>query len=167
MSSTYIWSDLHLGHQNIIKYCNRPFSTTDEMNNKILSNWKNMVKDKDEIWNLGDVAMCEMKKVENLKPIITSMPGHKILILGNHDYTDLNYWKEVGFHEVYKYPIIYNKWFILSHDIVFLNEHIPYKNIHGHTHDKSMDSPQYVNVSLEKINYQPVDLDKLMIDILI
>jgi calcineurin-like phosphoesterase family protein len=28
----YIWSDLHLGHENVIRYCNRPFTDAVDMN---------------------------------------------------------------------------------------------------------------------------------------
>lgn len=157
----YIWSDLHFSHFNIIKYCNRPFQSAEEMDNVIIENWRKTVKPNDIIFNLGDVAMCEMKQGDKLKTLIQSLPGYKVLVLGNHDKRDINYWLDVGFSEVYKYPIIIDQWFILSHDTLFMNSNIPYINIHGHVHDKSINHKSYVNVSVEVINYTPINLDEL------
>ena len=40
----YYIADLHIGHNNVIKFDNRPFSNIEEMNNKIIENWNNKVK---------------------------------------------------------------------------------------------------------------------------
>lgn len=159
MSKTWIWSDLHLGHKNIIKYCNRPFKDTAEMDAALIQAWQDTVGKEDTIINLGDVAMGGYP-IAKLQPIISSLPGHKILILGNHDFhRPAGYWREVGFDEVYRHSIIYDQWYILSHAPVFLNEKMPYNNIHGHTHDKSYASQCYTNVSVEVTGYKPVDFD--------
>jgi hypothetical protein len=44
----YIWSDLHLGHENVIRYCNRPFAGVSEMNTVLLNAWKSTVKSSDD-----------------------------------------------------------------------------------------------------------------------
>jgi calcineurin-like phosphoesterase family protein len=67
----------------------------------------------------------------------------------------------MGFEEVYRYPIIYKGFYILSHEPVYLNEHMPYVNLHGHIHSKKYDSKQYVNLSVEMINYTPVLFDDI------
>ena len=50
----YFISDLHLNHANIIKYCSRPFSTVDEMNSTLISNWNNIIKP-DAIFDIESV----------------------------------------------------------------------------------------------------------------
>ena len=36
-------SDLHFGHYNVLKYDNRPFSSIEEMDKKIIENWNEVV----------------------------------------------------------------------------------------------------------------------------
>ena len=156
----YIWSDLHLRHENIIKYCNRPFETIEQMDKTILDNWKKTIKNNDRLFNLGDVIFGDK---ETAKRIIENLPGRKILIMGNHDRKhSINWFKDIGFEEVYPYPIIFNEWFILSHEYVFLNENMPYINLHGHIHDKNLNQKCYINVSVEQTNYKPIRLDEIM-----
>jgi calcineurin-like phosphoesterase family protein len=95
----YIWSDLHLGHGNIIRYGNRPFSDMAEMNEALLYAWEVTVKPGDTIINLGDITLKFIK--ERLTETIHKMPGHKILVMGNHDRRKhVRWWMDVGFDEV-------------------------------------------------------------------
>lgn len=76
----FFTSDTHFNHANIIKYCDRPFKNTDEMNEAIIKNWNEAVTDKDEIYHLGDFGFGP-----NLDNMARRLKGKKYLIRGNHD----------------------------------------------------------------------------------
>jgi calcineurin-like phosphoesterase family protein len=54
MKNIFFTSDTHFYHTNIIKYCNRPFSSVEEMNQKLIENWNNTISEHDTIFHLGD-----------------------------------------------------------------------------------------------------------------
>jgi calcineurin-like phosphoesterase family protein len=78
----YFTSDLHLGHKNIIKYCDRPFHDVDHMNDVIIDNWNSVISDDDVVFILGDVAFGDKR---DLEVYLARLSGRKILIQGNHD----------------------------------------------------------------------------------
>ena len=85
----YFTSDLHFDHANIIKLCNRPFNSVQEMNESIIYNWNNKVNFSDMVYILGDITMN--KDPEVARKYIERLNGSKVLIQGNHDYFVKNY----------------------------------------------------------------------------
>jgi len=75
-------SDTHWGHKNIIKYSNRPFSSVEEMNEKLILNWNERVQQHDIVYHLGDFAFLPY---DQLKKTARRLNGEKHFILGNHD----------------------------------------------------------------------------------
>ena len=159
MLNIFLISDMHFGHENIIKYENRPFHSAAEMDDAIIRNWNIVVKKEDEVFVLGDVSFYNKEKTAE---IIKSLNGRKYLILGNHDMNhSVMWWKDVGFDEVSKYPIIFDGFYMLSHEPLYVNENMPYANIHGHIHHLKYDSKQFFNVSVECINYTPINFEQV------
>lgn len=157
--AVYIWSDLHLRHKNILQYENRPFSSVEEMERTLLSNWRKTVASNDTLINLGDVWFGPK---EECSKIIHNLPGKKILILGNHDRAhSLQWWRDVGFDEVYPYPILYDEFYLLSHEPLYINSSMPYANVYGHIHNRSFDDIQSMNVSVEKLGYSPISWEEV------
>lgn len=156
----YFISDLHLGHKNILDFNQRVHSDIEEMHVAITEKWNKKVrKDSDIVWVLGDVAMTE-SSLEWLN----FMNGSKRLILGNHDTFDYSMYykyfdKVMHFHKGYK-------GMVLTHIPIHPNE-LVYRswkyNIHGHIHHESLNNlgPQYFNVNMDIVGYEPIHLDEI------
>lgn len=112
--TTWIGSDIHINHRNILKYCPErrlglPFPDTEPevdamvqtMNNLIRDNWNSMVAPDDEVWIIGDFAMG---KIEKAPDYIRSLNGYKNLVRGNHDETIIKriHEKREGYTDLFK-----------------------------------------------------------------
>jgi len=78
-------SDIHFFHQNIIQYCNRPWTSADEMNEGIIRNWNEVVGKDHKVFIIGDLAMGGRGKADRLASMLYRMNGELYLIPGNHD----------------------------------------------------------------------------------
>lgn len=78
----FFTSDMHFGHEGIIKFANRPYSNIEEMDNALINNWNNIVPADGLTFVLGDIGFCSKSKIVN---IFKQLNGTKILIRGNHD----------------------------------------------------------------------------------
>jgi calcineurin-like phosphoesterase family protein len=90
MNNLFFTSDHHFGHNNIIKYCNRPFENVDEMNAALIKRWNEKIPPDGDVYHLGDFALCHPEKLEE---ILDQLNGRIHLIIGNHDAAALNYKK--------------------------------------------------------------------------
>ena len=83
----YYIADLHLGHENVIRFDNRPFDNVMEMNRCILENWNSRVTKDDTVFILGDFIWAKEPEWMTYLP---SFRGNKVLIRGNHDPKELS-----------------------------------------------------------------------------
>lgn len=113
----FFTSDLHLFHENIIKYCNRPFKNTEQMFKFIKRNWNSVVGKEDEVYMVGDLTLEKTSHLPQLKNMIKSLNGTKHMIVApTHDLMRPREYEEIGFTTVH-YPAIQlpNGWFV-GHD---------------------------------------------------
>ena len=82
----FFTSDTHFGHENIIKFCNRPFANAKEMNETLINNWNRVVGPDDTIFHLGDFAFGGSYLWNNM---LDRLNGHIYLVIGNHDRKNL------------------------------------------------------------------------------
>jgi calcineurin-like phosphoesterase family protein len=150
-----IWlsSDIHLGHENIIRYCGRPFANADEMNEALIERHNAIVRPSDHWYHLGDVAMRK-----DFLHIVQRFNGHRRLLLGNHDIYPVQDYLKAGFEKIMAWRMMDNH--VLTHVPIHpLSMGRFAGNIHGHIHDSPSFGSQYLNVSVEAINYTPITFE--------
>lgn len=161
MGNVFFIADTHFGHENIIKYENRPFLSVKEMDQYMIERWNEVVGVDDEVFHIGDFSFYSNPVNES---ILKKLKGKKYLVIGNHDKESVAQYYSIGFQGVYDFPILYNGFWILSHEPVYINQNMPYANIFGHVHA----NPQYKDVSsqsfcvsVERIEYRPILFEEI------
>jgi calcineurin-like phosphoesterase family protein len=190
LDKTFITSDHHFGHSRVIIYCSRPFKDVQEMNEKMILEWNNVVGPSDLIYYLGDFSMSFLP----VELYTKQLNGRKILIAGNHDhchgahkrsknpenqakwiqkYID-NGWDEVHFSGEFEIPGVAN-----------MNvNHMPYLEpskdgqdirhakfrptddgrflLNGHVHEKWAQRGKMINVGVDVRNFKPMSFREVV-----
>ncbi len=143
MSIRYI-SDCHWNHKNILRYDNRPWANTVDMEHDMIELWNKTVDPNDTVYILGDVVWSN--KYEEWVRILKQLNGQKYIVKGNHDKTEiLNLLKEYNFirnwshQEVIQDPVVNGKsrYVVLNHSPMpfFVNMHHDNTyHLYGHVH---------------------------------
>jgi calcineurin-like phosphoesterase family protein len=189
VTKTFFTSDTHFSHTNIIRYCDRPFADTDEMDEAIIANWNAVVSPDDTVYHLGDIALGPIDK--SLAKV-ARLNGHKIAVLGNHDRPFMrmgkadedDWWRR--YNGVFQHVWSWEGGNFASGARVFRLSHFPYTGdhtptdrhaehrpvdegiplIHGHTHTTdrvtfSKNGTPQIHVGQDAWNFTPVSLDEI------
>ncbi len=178
MSKIWFSADSHFGHRNIIKYCNRPYDSTDEMDRDLIENWNQVVGAQDEVYYLGDFAL-DFKRVRQVAPLLK---GKIHLVAGNHD---LCHSSNQGSGSYYRHylaagfvDICESTSLEIAGETVLLC-HLPYFDpldpdtrlpeykpddqgnwlLHGHVHERWKTSGRQINVGVDVWDFFPVSLE--------
>jgi calcineurin-like phosphoesterase family protein len=79
---TWLTSDHHWDHRNIIEFCARPFRDVTHMNEEMIARWNRVVSPEDVIYYLGDFTLGPP---ETWGKFAHRLAGTKLLVPGNHD----------------------------------------------------------------------------------
>lgn len=159
---TFFTSDTHFFHENVIKFCNRPYESVEQMNQALIANWNKVVAHEDHVWFLGDFSFGKIPETEG---ILYRLNGIKHLITVNHDRKGrcqgLDWSKHfVDQHDYYRLKIGNNK-FVLCH-FPFSSWERGYINLHGHWHSTPADYHSkwmQHDVGVDMNNYTPLVLE--------
>jgi len=141
MSKTYITSDLHFGHKNILKFCpetrGKYYGDIDYMRESMIEEWNNIVNEEDVVYILGDVCFGSAIKSA---VIVNRLNGRLILVKGNHDHEIIRHNKEFrdAFDSIHDYlTIVYDGTFVVMFHYpiaTFDKQHRGAVHFHGHLH---------------------------------
>ena len=149
MSKVFFIADTHFGDNDVFLMSgeNKFFDSVKDKDEEIIKNWNTTVSPEDIVFILGDFGDM------NYWPRLS---GKKFLIKGNHDREE---------HCNSLYPIVYENFFILSHEPMWVDEDGPYANIFGHVHNnpiyKTVTSRSYC-VCACRNDYTPIAFEKIV-----
>lgn len=185
MANYYI-ADTHFGHQNAIRFDNRPWNTAEEMTEGLIERWNSVVNKGDTVYILGDFLWD--KSIE--RQVLGRLKGHKALIKGNHfrvseegrqhfiwikDYAEI---KDSGYNVIMcHYPIPFyrasydpHKIMLCGHvhttaeDVLLTSLRKQMRETREKTGDKSLSCGNILNVGCMKdyMDYTPRDINYLV-----
>ena len=164
-------SDLHFGHTNVIRFDGRPFADRDEMDRVLIESWNARVQPDDTVYIVGDLCFRNSRQPEWY---LQQLKGHKILILGNHDWPILDNPKAKEYLDgIEKMLMIQDG----GEKIVLC--HYPIAewrgffrgtwHVYGHIHNRKNESYQYMRTKERALNagcminyYMPVSFKELV-----
>ena len=180
----FFTSDLHFGHENVLKFDDRPFETVEEMDEELIRRWNNKVDKGDLVYVLGDL-IWKTANNEALS-ILKRLNGQIILIKGNHDRFIKNATAKNALAGLKDYDDICvaladgtTRRCILSHYFMpfYIGHRYSAIHLHGHSHntEESLEEEhitaylrargynlEVYNVGCMYWNYEPVTLDEIL-----
>lgn len=176
MTKTWVIADTHFFHTKLITLCGRHKDFTD----RIIESWHKQVQPDDIVYHLGDVGFyAGGDQKRRLYKVLQSLPGHKILIRGNHDRLPIAWYLncfmavmesavvDVMYTTGCRHPRNYYFKVLLSHTPQPIPEGVDV-NLHGHFHNNesyhweepmvNLLTPEHRLLTIEELGYKLVPL---------
>lgn len=158
----FFTADEHYGHKNIIRYCNRPFSSVDVMDKVLIDRHNTVVGWNDIVIHAGDFTL---QNTEAALKIIAKLNGVHIFLKGSHDYW-LTSMAHLHFGHIWEKRI---------KDLYVVVCHYPMRswprsfhgsfNLHGHCHGRMEPLKNQLDIGVDNCDYYPLSLEQAIRDI--
>lgn len=150
-------ADEHYFHANSIRYCDRPFSSVEEMNETIIDNHNKLVRPGDVTVHAGDFAF--VKTEQQVNEILKRLNGSHILLRGSHDK-----WMGPKYHEIWS-KRFGNQLVVCCHYAMRVWEASHYNSwlCYGHSHGQLPPEGKSWDVGVDNNQFYPVAFDHLEI----
>ena len=178
----FFTADQHFGHENIIEYCNRPFSSVEEMDEEMIRRWNEKVGKDDTVFHLGDFTLGSQHQAAYYWEQLSGF----IYILNNtwhHDKRWINvqapymdprmpYYNSKGISIIAKPPLCVLEPMEARTEVPIVLCHYPLArwdrghygswHLHGHSHSQYQTPGLIYDVGVDNNDFYPVSLDQVV-----
>ena len=167
-------SDYHMYHDNILKFCNRPFANARDMNESFFENHNKVVRPGDEVYFLGDLGFGHGDRTKITEHIASRLHGQIHWVFGNHDKHETKKangfaWKgndkiiKIGVHKIHLYHYCIRQWDCKHYGSIHLYGH-------DHTADSDVPDERSLNVCVDCNNYRlgeyrPIEFEEVLVEL--
>ena len=155
----FFTADEHYYHENIIRYCNRPFANVSEMHERLIANHNSLVRAEDFVLHIGDFSLGN-KEVTQL--IIDRLNGLHGFVRGSHD----NWLKGTGANDIWTHKIdnIDNNFIVACHYAMRLwpRSHYNSWQLHGHSHGRLHSIGKQMDVGVDTNYFYPYAYESIV-----
>lgn len=154
----YFTADEHYGHVKILKYCDRPFDSVEEMDEVMIGRHNSVVGQNDTTIHLGDFCLAKGNREKIHKEYITKLNGKHVFLEGSHDY-----WaKGWNLRQIHK-QVINKQQIICCHYAmrVWPASHYNSWHLYGHSHGRLDGVGKSFDVGVDCFDFYPVSFDQV------
>lgn len=151
----FFTSDEHYYHKNAIRYSNRPFSSVEEMNETLISNFNSKVGKDDHTTHAGDFTLIKDKK--KVYEIINRLNGTHTFLLGSHDY-----WAPRNYKRMFETKLN-GHFIVVCHYCmrVWARSHYNSWHLYGHSHGRLEPIGKSWDIGVDNNNFYPLSFDEI------
>jgi len=154
MSTYFFTADEHYGHTNIIKYCDRPFATVEEMDVELARLHNSVVTDNDIVVHAGDFTL---RRGEDAQRYVEALNGTHIFLRGSHDQ-----WLDKTAHEIWEKKLSGQHIVVCHYAMrVWGLSHYNSWQLYGHSHGGLPPVGKQWDVGVDNNNYLPLSLKQV------
>jgi len=148
-------ADSHLGHYNILKYCNRPFNSIEEMDEEIIKRFNSVVSKDDIVIHAGDFTL---KGKREAYKYVEQLNGQNIFLKGSHDY----WLKGTKSHEIWEKKIE-DMYIVVCHYplLSWPRSHYGSIMLHGHCHGAIPSEGRRMDIGVDTNNFYPYSFNEI------
>jgi calcineurin-like phosphoesterase family protein len=155
-----VWftSDTHFGHKRIIELAKRPFASLEEMDERLIRNWNDVVDVNDDVYHLGDFSFRPPSRY------ISRLNGRVHLIYGNHDdKKELKKCDQFQWQGDYLEIEVEGTKVVLCHYAFRVWNKSGHGSLHfyGHSHNNLPGDSQSCDVGVDSWGHYPVCMDNI------
>lgn len=161
----FLVGDLHLDHDRVLEYTDRPFASVAAMNRALVDNWNAVVDPGDEVVFLGDLAVPS--EPTTVRRWLDRLAGEVVFVAGDHD-DGVGRTEGVAARAAHRFEAGGHRFYCV-HDPADAQPEPDEWLVHGHHHDRRVGEYPFldpdarrINVSVELLDYEPIPVAELV-----